>query len=202
MTAPRHPSEGTGAGALHFGIAEQGKVLALAGRHREALGHYRAALHLAARAGAPQVVARHYFHCAVESLEHLGAWAEVADLCTRAIEAAPPAERSEFHRRDRAWLLERRGLARLSAAQTGAAETGAAQTGAAEADLRAALELAGPAGAPLSAEVVGWLRSRYTIAPARLAEARRRHGAQIVRRDSVDPSRAIPLPTSPPGDPT
>ena len=128
----------------------------------------------------------------VESLEHLGAWAEVADLCTRAIEAAPPAERSEFHRRDRAWLLERRGLARLAAAETGAAE----------ADLRAALELAGPAGAPLSAEVIGWLRSRYSIAPARLAEARRRHGAQIVRRDSVDPSRAIPLPTSPPGDPT
>lgn len=67
-------------------------------------------------------------------------------------------------------------------------------------DLKAALALVGRAGAPLSAEVLGWLRSRYAISAQRVAEARRRHGAVIVRRDSVDPSRAIPFPNSLPGD--
>lgn len=117
MTLRGQPSAAVGAPALHFGIAEQGKVLALAGRHREALGHYRAALQMAARAGAPQLVARHFLHCTIESLEHLGAWAEVDDLCSRVIEAALPDDASEFHRRDRAWFLERRGLARLAAGQ-------------------------------------------------------------------------------------
>ncbi|WVM91801.1 hypothetical protein ULG90_18100 [Halopseudomonas pachastrellae] len=40
---------------LHLGIAEQGKVLALAGRHADALQHYQEALRMAVSSRAPEV---------------------------------------------------------------------------------------------------------------------------------------------------
>lgn len=184
-----HPGTTTDPHALHFGIAEQGKLFALRGRHREALGQYREALRLAAHAGAPQVVARHYFHCAVESLEHLSAWPDVIAMCAHALEAAPADNLSDFQKRDRAWLQERRGLAELMAGGTDAAKE----------SLATAVALVGAEGAPLAAEVLGWVKSCYTVTPARLAEARRRHKSHIVRRDCVDPARAIAIPQPIPG---
>ena len=54
--------------SMHLGIAEAGKVHALAGRHPEALRHYREAIRLAVSSKAPEIFFRHYSQCVLESL--------------------------------------------------------------------------------------------------------------------------------------
>ncbi|MET0179130.1 MAG: hypothetical protein ABW194_01445 [Novosphingobium sp.] len=178
--------------ALHAGIAEQGKLLALRGDHRAALTRYREALRLAATARAPQIVARHYLYCILESLERMGDHRAMAELAGNAAGAASEAPDSPFLRRDRAALLERVAVARLKA---GAIEDGRAA-------LREALALAGAEALPLAAQLAGWLDRGFAIDPARLAEAQRRAGYWVVRPDTVDPARALTIDPPSPGQRT
>ncbi|HCA23425.1 MAG TPA: peptidylprolyl isomerase, partial [Pseudomonas sp.] len=69
---------------LHLGIAEQGKVLALAGRHADALQHYQEALRMAVSSRAPEVFFRHYTQCVMESLELSGELDSVLRYCNEA----------------------------------------------------------------------------------------------------------------------
>lgn len=170
MNAPAH--------ALHAGIAEGGKLLALRGRHREALERYREALRLAQSMGAPQVFARHYLHCVLESLELMGAHVQAAALAHEAAAAADCAEPTPFQQRDRAHLLEREGMNQFKAGDV----AGARQTLAAALALDASLQCA--------RTVLDWSARGLTINPGRLAEAQRRHGYFAVRADAVDASRA------------
>ena len=73
---------------LHLGIAEAGKLLAIKGRHREALHRYREALRLAHSARAPQLFGRHYLQCVLESLEHLSDHPNVREIPGRGAEPA------------------------------------------------------------------------------------------------------------------
>lgn len=169
---------------LHAGTAEAGKLDALRGRHQQALARYREALRLARAAQAPQVFGRHYLHCVLESLEHLGAHASVAEMATAAAAATAEAGDTPFHRRDRAMLLERAAVAQLKAGNRALA----AQT------LTTVLELAGADAQPLAATLQAWLQRGLAIDAVRLAEAQRRHRYWVVRADAVDRSRAIDAP--------
>jgi tetratricopeptide (TPR) repeat protein len=172
--------------ALHLGIAEAGKVHALARRHREALERYREAMRMAEAARAPQVFARHYLYCMLDSLEHLGALDNVAEIAARAAEATREAGDSSFHRRDRAALLERLGVIRIKQGDAAAAQ----------AVLAEAVTLADGAQ-PFAAQLLGWLRRGLAVDANRLAEAQRRHRYWVVRPGAVDPARAIEMsPTS------
>ncbi|TFI59037.1 peptidylprolyl isomerase [Sphingomonas parva] len=171
---------------LHMGIAEAGKLLAVNGRHKEALNRYREALRLAHSAQAPQLFGRHYLQCVLESLEHLSDHVNVQDLAGRAADAAAEAGDTPFHRRDRASLLERVGVAQLKAGLRAEAE----------ATLQQVIELAGPEGQPLSALLLDWMKRGFEISPGRLAEAQRRHAYWAVRPDTVDATRAIDVPVS------
>ncbi|MGY6409877.1 MAG: hypothetical protein ACXIUV_02440 [Alkalilacustris sp.] len=175
--------------AMHLGVAEAGKVHALARRHAEALRHYREAMRLAVAARAPEVFFRHYLQCTLESLEMMESYAEVIRLCEDAdAHYARNGHALELHRRDHAAILERLGLVRLKAGAEGA-----------EAALRQAVALAGPGGLPLAEEVLGWLARRLSPTPARLTDAQRRRRYFTVRPDQVDPARARPLPPDPGG---
>ncbi|MEE4301007.1 MAG: hypothetical protein V2J24_16320 [Pseudomonadales bacterium] len=170
--------------ALHLGVAEAGKVHALAHRHDEALRHYREALRVAVSAGAPEVFFRHYTQCVLESLELMGEHEEVIRFC----EAADAHYEQVGHavplqRRDHAALLERLGANRLKA---GDAE------GAGEA-LRRAVELAGSGAQPLAEQLLGWLARHLEAGTERITAAQRRSGYFTVRPDQVDPDRARPL---------
>lgn len=171
---------------LHIGIAEQGKLLALRGRHAEALAHYREALRMAHARGAPQVIGRHYLHCVLESLEHMGAFDAMIALCDEALACVPEAAQGEFQRRDRAHLLERRAVAELKAGQAGA-----------RAGFERAIAAAGSGVLPLSEQLLAWLVRGYALAAARITDAQRRHGYFVVREGQVDAQRAIPLPSIP-----
>jgi tetratricopeptide (TPR) repeat protein len=163
---------------LHAGIAEAGKLLALKGRHGDALVKYREALRLAQAARAPQIFARHYLHCVLESLELAGAYSQAAALAQEAASAAANPDPSDFQRRDRAHLLERQGVNQLKGGDTAAAR----------ATLADALAL--DAGLPLAATLLGWTARGLTVNPARLAEAQRQHGYFSVRADTVDAALA------------
>lgn len=170
---------------LHLGIAEQGKVCALANRHREALQHYQEALRMAVSSRAPEVFFRHYTQCVMESLELSGELNSVLRYCD-------DAEAHYLHldsplplvAQDRAENLQRRGCILLRQGQREAAIQ----------SLQQALDLAGAKALPLAAELLGWTRRGLTIGERQLQEAQRRRNYFIVRKGLVDPGRAIQLP--------
>ncbi len=171
---------------LHVGYAENGKLLALAGKHADALRHYREALRLAVATDAPPVFARHYTQCVLESLEHTGAWDEILKYCDHAeghYAVHPPT--TELTQRDLAHTRERRGIVLLKAGRDAEAQ----------AVLAAAIRDAIPGDLPLARAVLVWLRGRYHVDARRLLQEQHRHSWFIVRADAVEPARAIPLPS-------
>ena len=169
---------------LHMGVAEAGKLLAMKGRHKEALAKYREALQLAHGARAPQLFARHYLHCVLESLEHLGDHVRVAELAGAAADNAANPDPTPFQKRDRAHLLERQGVNLARAGDVPGART----------VLAAALEL--DVNLPLARALLDWTARGLAINPARLAEAQRKHGYWVVRPDTVDAARALERPSN------
>lgn len=172
---------------LHLGIAEQGKICALANRHPEALEHYQEALRMAVSSNAPEVFFRHYTQCVMESLELSGELDSVLRYCEDA-EAHYAALESPLPlvARDRAENLQRRGCVLLLQQQPEAATR----------DFELALELSNAKALPLAAELLGWVKRALTIGERQLRDAQRRHHYFIVRKDLVDPQRAIQLPSA------
>jgi tetratricopeptide (TPR) repeat protein len=175
------------ADGLHAGVAEHGKVCALRGEHVAALVHYRQAMSMAIGRQAPEVVVRHYLECALESLEHMGAYDEVLAYCDRAIEhyrLHPPE--SALARVDLASIYQRRGVALL---KRGDLDEAARSLEVASATARTA-----PAALPLSDTLLRWLTAKLTISAERIAGEQARHRYFSVRPENVRPSRAVPLP--------
>ncbi len=171
--------------ALHVGIAEQGKLHALAGDHQEALRHYREAIRLAVASGSPEVCFRHYTQCVLESLERLAAWDEILAFCERVqahYAANPPPH--ELARLDLAGAHERRGVVLLKRGDAPAAR----------AALALAVEHAGAGRMPLAEELLGWLRRGMQVDARRVQQQQERHRYFIVEREAVRSERAIPLP--------
>jgi tetratricopeptide (TPR) repeat protein len=172
--------------ALHLGFAERGKLHALAGDHREALIHYRAAIRMAVEQGAPEVFFRHYMECSLESLELTGAYVEVLEYCDRALAhyAAHPPEH-DVARRDLAHVHQRRGVCLFKLGEREAAREA----------LGAALAV-GVGSLPLASALLNWLRSGWHCDAARIVAEQRRHTYFTVRADQVDPTRALDLPAA------
>ncbi len=172
---------------LHAGLAEQGKLHALAGEHRLALAYYRQAMRLSVEAGNPEIFFRHYLECAIESLEQIGAYDEVFAYCDKAIglyEDNPP--RDDLTRFDLAHIHQRKAAVLLKAGR---------REGVAEA-LNQALALARAAGRPLplAQRLLRWVDLGLHVEPARVEKEQRRTGYFSVRKDKVDAARAVRLP--------
>ncbi len=172
---------------LHRGLAEQGKLHALAGDHAMALLHYRHAMRLAVSSGAPEVFFRHYLECVIESLEQTKSFDEVLEYCERALTLyaeRPPAD--EISRRDLAHIYQRQGLVRLRLGN----REGACSS------LRHALEgVRQDSGSlPIAHQLLGWLERSFHIDDAAIDRLQRQHGYYAVRRDLVDASIALSLP--------
>lgn len=181
-SAPRSASA-----SAHLGIAEAGKIAALAGDHVQALRHYREALHRVQAEAAPEVFFRHYTQCVLESLERTGAFDEIVEYC----EGADAHYRSfphltGFQRRDHGALLERLGAVQVKAGRP----EDALRT------LTRALETAGDPALPLARDLLDWLRRGLHVDARRLTALQDRHHYFSVRPDQVDPSIATALPAS------
>lgn len=193
-TAVPPPGTGPEPELLHRGLAEQGKLHALAGDHDLALAHYREAMRLSVEAGAPEVFFRHYLECSMESLELMGANDDVVDYCMRVAEhyvGLEPADelQARFMALDQAANAQRLGVNLIKA---GRAEEAAGP-------LADAVERAKAAASslPLAELLNGWLARRLTIDRARVETEQRRLGYFAVTADTVDPAAAIPLPSEP-----
>ncbi|TVR65990.1 MAG: peptidylprolyl isomerase [Gemmatimonadales bacterium] len=160
----------------HLAMAEQGKTLALQGRHGPALERYRAALLMARQMSAPAVFARHYTDCIFESLERSGQLAPALELCEAACgEMAGVDDPTPIQIRDRASMLLRRGALLLRLDRGPEAEN----------SLEEAVQLSGPGHLPLAEELLSWRRRALSISGERLTEAQERHGYFVVRRDTL-----------------
>lgn len=172
--------------ALHYRVAEHGKVRALAGDHAEALRHYREALRLASLQGEAEACLRHYAWCVLESLERTDAHGAVISFCERveAHYAQRPPE-GELARKDLAAHLERHGLA--LAKQGRAAE--------ARERLESAVKLAGTGHLPVAERVLSWGRAGLHVDARRISLEQDRHPYWTVRPDAVRPDIAVALPS-------
>lgn len=175
MTGPaRHPR------ADHYGIAERGKIFALAGDHRRAMACYRIAIRLAAPDPGLALCARHYADCALESLDRSGALEEAVTWCRAALEhyaASPPTDPLGID--DRAALQTRLGCLLLRLGQSDAAAR--------------ALQAADPAP-PLARALLDHLNRGRHLTPAFVRAAQEAHGHFCVRPAAVDRARAPDLP--------
>jgi len=170
----------------HLQIAESGKLAALRGDHRTALGHYRAAIRLAVGSGAPEVFFRHYLEATLESLELSEAYDDVLAYCDRAIEhyaANPPAH--VLAELDLATIHQRRGVVLLKRSEVAPARAALEQAVAGAARIGVRFELA--------ERVLDWIRRGLAVTvPRLLAEQRRLHYFSV-RPDTV----GLVPPTSP-----
>lgn len=170
---------------IHLGLAEAGKVLALKGKHQDALRHYREAIKTAVSANSPEVFFRHYTHCVLESLELSGAYEEVIAFCENADEHYKNLTvDTPMVRRDHANTLERWGVALLKNGQAARAEDVLAR----------AVEKAAPAPLPVATQILSWLERRFNPDVNRIAQIQKQHAYFTVRREQVDPKKATYLP--------
>jgi tetratricopeptide (TPR) repeat protein len=176
---------------MHMGLAEQGKLHALAAEHKLAMLYYREAIRMATSQGAPEVFFRHYLECLLESLERTGAWREVVVYCDRALEhhatlKPVDAEQAAFIRYDQAHLQQRRGAVLYKLGLNDAAREA----------LQAAFSLARAGGfqLPLAEALYNWVVRGYRTDERRIVAEQERFQYFSVRPDTVDPSKAIRLP--------
>ncbi|MCP4669537.1 MAG: tetratricopeptide repeat protein, partial [Deltaproteobacteria bacterium] len=172
---------------LHIGIAEQGKLYALAGDHQKALFYYRHAIRMTVEAKDPEVFFRHYLDCVMESLEQLGSYEEVLEYCNKAIQFyndnPPPNPLAQW---DLAGIHQRKGVILLKMGDKEAVPE----------PFRKALDIARELNQklPLTETLLRWVEAQMHIDPGRVKTEQERTQYFTVRKETVDPARAVKLP--------
>lgn len=178
---------------LHLGIAEQGKIHALEGKHGLALSCYREAIRMAVGAGAPEVFFRHYMECTLESLERMGSYPEVLEYTERAIahygsiEPESEAQRSII-RADLVHIHQRRGVVLLKSGRTDEARAALEQA--------RALSREGGIRMELGETLLGWIARGLHVDAHRILMEQEARRYFSVRPDTVDRDAAIALPVA------
>lgn len=171
----------------HLGIAEMGKVLSLKGDHEGALRYYRKAIHIATSQSLPEVFFQHYTHCAMESLEQLGAHDAVIEYCEKMETLlADRLDESAFIRKTYAAVLEKHAMQLLL---KGEMEEG-------RECMEEAQQTLGRGALPLTDQVLDWMRRGYRLGDRQLKDARVKHNYFSVRAETVQPELAVELPDS------
>ncbi len=176
---------------LHMGIAEQGKLYALAGEYKKALLYYRQAIHMSVQAGDPEIFFRHYLECVMECLEQTECYEEVLEYCAKAVQfysENPPD--GEIEQWNIAHIYQKEGVILLKSGDPSGAT----------ASLKKALAAAEALGKPtrqtlpLAQNLLRWLQSGLHIDGQRILAEQKRTRYYSVRRDTVTPTRAVKLP--------
>lgn len=172
---------------LHLQVAENGKVLALKGDHKEALRHYKEALRMCQTTESAEIFLQHYSLCAMESLELMQSHEEVIAFCDKSIDFLTPqkAERADdWFKKNLASLWERKGIQYLLLEEKADAIDAFDQ----------AIKEAGTIPLPLSKDLLNWLRRGYTVTQKQVRDLQNRHHYFTVRKENVNEQLAIQLP--------
>lgn len=172
---------------MHFQIAENGKVLALKGDHKEALRHYKEAMRMCQTVENSELFLQHYSLCAMESLELMQGHEEVITFCDKSIDflAEKKKERSdEIIWKYLASLWERKGIQFIHLEEKDEAIE----------SLESALKEANNIPMPLSKELLNWLRRGYTITARQVRDLQNKYHYFTVRKENVNEKLAVQLP--------
>ena len=172
---------------MHYGVAEQGKVYAVAGDHKRALFYYQAAIGMTVEAGDPEVFFRTYLESALESMEHLSMYEEVLKYCNQALELYtknPPP--NEFARFDFAHIHQRKGMMLLKMGRGSEAKEW----------LKKALDLIKVEDRqfPLAEKMLRWLQIGYHLDEKRILQEQSHDRYFTVTKAGIQPELAIKLP--------
>ncbi|MEL6536537.1 MAG: peptidylprolyl isomerase [Bacteroidota bacterium] len=175
----------TNPASLHLGIAERGKMHALAGDYPEALRHYREALRMAQEQSDTNVFFQHYTQCVMESLERSGAHTEVISYCEKVNQhfEEHPAD-TTLGRRQHAAVLERWAVQLIRQGEG----TDSRQL------LEEAQKLTGRGVHPLTDALLNWVQRGFAISTQQLEQVQTRHHYFVVRQDQINEQIAIDLP--------
>ena len=188
MTSPQEKtSNQTQAFSLHMGIAEQGKVYALAGDHKMALLYYKNAMHLTVQAKDPELFFRHYLEAALESMEVLGYFDEVLAYAEKAIgmyEKNPPKD--EISKLDLAYIYQKKGIALMKKGEKEEAKKA----------MKKAIDMMKKQKHPatLANTLYRWLSGGLHLDTKRILAEQKRNNYFSIRPETVDPTRAIKIP--------
>ncbi len=173
--------------AVHFGIAERGKMYSLEGNHKEALRHYREAIQMTVRQEDSDIFFQHYTQCVMESLELSGANEEVISYCEKARAFLEEKEsESLILKRNIASLLEKQAIQHLLRDERDdAVEL-----------LKEAQGIVGRRSNPLTDDLLNWAQRGYHIKETQIRQAQNRHKYFVVRKETVNPAIAVDLPKS------
>ena len=172
--------------AVHYGIAERGKMHSLEGNHKEALRHYREALQMTKRDGSSDVFFQHYTQCVMESLERSGAHDEVISYCEKARDFLEGQEVITPHiKKSIATLMERQAVQHLYREEREDAVD----------LLKGVQQLVGRRSLPLSDDLLNWAQRGYQINKQQIEGVQKRHKYFVVRKENVNPTNHQTHPT-------
>ncbi|AXO79316.1 tetratricopeptide repeat protein [Olleya aquimaris] len=172
---------------LHYNIAEQGKVFATQGNHKEALRHYKEALRMSQQIPQADIFFQHYSQCAMESLEQMKSYLEVITFCDKCIAFMESKEDLQAHpvfMKYLASLWERKGIQYLYLNDKEDAITA----------FEKAIAIQKPSKIPLAQELHNWCKRGYTISQQQIEGLNKKHHYYIVRKDTINSKIAIELP--------
>ena len=173
--------------AMHYGIAERGKLYSLDKNYSEALRHYREALRLCVGVKGADIFCQHYSQCIMEALELSGAYDEVISYCEKTRELIEEkVGTSDFVTNYYASLLEKEGIQYLFKDDSKNAIY----------SFKEAFKLVHPGDLPLSCKLLDWAQRGYKITTSQIVDTQKRHNYFTVREDNVNPSVAIDIPIS------
>lgn len=172
---------------LHYCIAEQGKLYALKGNHKEALRYFKEALRMCQGEPGADIFFQHYSLCAMESLELMQHYNEVIDFCDKCLDflvTKTEMEELPVFQKLKASLLERKGIQYLHLNDKQEAVV----------SFKQALQIMDKKHLPLSNELLNWVLRGYSISSRQIFDLQNRHHYFTVRKDNVDEKIAMELP--------
>ena len=172
---------------MHYSIAEQGKLFALQGNHKEALRHYKEALRMCQSLPTADLFFQHYSLCAMESLELMGSYNEVIDFCDKCIgflESKEQLNDNPVFEKYFASILERKGIQFLLLDEKPEAI----------AAFKAVQARVGKTMMPLTNDLLNWALRGYAISLTQIRDLQKKHKYFTVRKENVNEKIAMELP--------
>lgn len=170
--------------SLHLGIAEKGKIYAVAGNYKEALRHYKEAIKMTQNQANGELFFQHYMQCTMEALELMKAYDDVINYCEKFLELLTAQLPNAVIVKYTAEVEQRMAIQYLLKGEKEEAKT----------ILQNAQKAIGVGKLKMVDDLLNWLNRGYAIAPKQISELQKKYKYFIVSKENLKPEIAIELP--------